>query len=271
MRSMIKTISDEQLLNYIKKSKNFKELHHFLGYENACGKFSRYTRRILKLRCEQLGLNIDTLFQMQYEEKICPSCGKTFTKPYSKWSSGVYCSLHCSHVRGHPKKTKTPRNSHYCYLECQNCHKTFKTTLFYSKTRKFCSGTCRSAYNCVFTHGHRSKAEQTLYDQIINNFPQLQVIANDRKTLGGLELDIYIPELNFAVEWNGMWHYKKIEYRDPKLNDSFEKIHARDLRKKKLCKEKGIELLVIKDMTSHQKFIDRKIIEIIEIIRKKLS
>jgi hypothetical protein len=64
-------------------------------------------------------------------------------------------------------------------------------------------------------------------------------------------LDIYIPEINFAIEWNGIYHLEPI-----KGDDMFQKILQKDNKKIELCKELGISLLVISDRTSHKKFIE---------------
>jgi len=53
---------------------------------------------------------------------------------------------------------------------------------------------------------------------------------NDRYHLKGLELDIFIPELRLAIEYNGKGHNNK--------NDTL---------KKNLCFHKGIRLLIIKE------------------------
>jgi ribosomal protein S27E len=65
------------------------------------------------------------------------------------------------------------------------------------------------------------------------------VISNDRtqivnpETGCGLELDLWIPELNKAIEFNGVyWH-------------SLKNVKKRDSIKKQQCKEKGIDLMVI--------------------------
>jgi len=67
------------------------------------------------------------------------------------------------------------------------------------------------------------------------------VITNDRtkilnsKTNKHLELDVYLPLLNKAIEFNGRyWH-------------SFEDVMQRDIFKIGECKRLGIELLVINE------------------------
>ena len=60
-------------------------------------------------------------------------------------------------------------------------------------------------------------------------------VKNRDKTLIGMELDIYIPELSVAFEpGSWAWHRNKIE---------------RDTLKRKLCKEKNVNLLQYTQIT----------------------
>ena len=60
--------------------------------------------------------------------------------------------------------------------------------------------------------------------------------TNNRKLLNGKELDIYIPSLNKAIEFNGKyWHY----------NENF--TPGKHSNKSNLCREKGIKLLHIRE------------------------
>ena len=56
----------------------------------------------------------------------------------------------------------------------------------------------------------------------------------NRSVLDGKELDIYVPSLNFAIEYNGnFWHNDKVIDKN------------KHLKKTELCKKKGIKLLQI--------------------------
>ena len=67
-----------------------------------------------------------------------------------------------------------------------------------------------------------------------------KIITNNRKILNGKELDIYIPELNKAIEFNGFyWHYDKT---NPNCKPSC--YHS---TKSKLCKSKDINLLHLRE------------------------
>ena len=85
-----------------------------------------------------------------------------------------------------------------------------------------------------------SQAEKDCLDIVRQIIPDKNVIENDRtqiinpKTGRYLELDIYIPSLNKAIEFNGeYWH---------KSNYS----KFKDNQKIKQCKKRGIDLLIIK-------------------------
>jgi hypothetical protein len=59
--------------------------------------------------------------------------------------------------------------------------------------------------------------------------------------LEGLELDVYIEELNMGIEYQGVQHFKPITHWGGET--SFLKLIERDKRKKILCSNLGIELI----------------------------
>lgn len=80
----------------------------------------------------------------------------------------------------------------------------------------------------------KSHKEKLLVNQLkqvsINN-----IIENDKHEIYPKELDIYIPDLRLAIEYNGTWHHS-IEAGKPK------EYH---LNKSLCCREKGIRLIHI--------------------------
>lgn len=132
------------------------------------------------------------------------------------------------------------------------------TSIFLPKhqysSRKYCSGTCRNKVNNMLYTGIVSKAEKFLRKELINNFPNLEILSNDRLILNGLELDFYIPSLKIGIEWNGIYHYKDIH-----KDGSYEKIIENDKKKILICKEKNIELIIVKDLLSSMKHIKEQI------------
>lgn len=85
-----------------------------------------------------------------------------------------------------------------------------------------------------------SKMEKELL-KIVKSFTDYEVIPNDRtqiyneSTGYNLELDIWIPELRKAIEFNGKyWH-------------SFEEVAKKDKIKRDQCESKNIDLLIINE------------------------
>lgn len=71
-------------------------------------------------------------------------------------------------------------------------------------------------------------------NEIFNLVESLKPIKNDRKTLKGKELDIYMPSLRIGIEYNGLlWHSEK--YKDKNYH----------IEKLKLCNKNGIGLIHI--------------------------
>lgn len=97
-----------------------------------------------------------------------------------------------------------------------------------------------------------SKAEDDIYNFCVMLFGQDKVIRHDRTLLDGLELDIFIPNEQIAIEYNGLyWH-----------NEKSKKDKLYHFNKLKLCNEKGVKLIHIFE----DEFIDNK-----ELLLEKLK
>jgi len=64
-------------------------------------------------------------------------------------------------------------------------------------------------------------------------------------TNSNLELDVYNDELRIAVEYNGSQHYHFNSMMHGNSKDKFQNQQYRDYIKKNLCKEKGIDLIIV--------------------------
>jgi hypothetical protein len=158
----------------------------------------------------------------------CTNCAKIFTRKLGEISSN---------------KRNTKTNNQFCSKSC--------SAIFNNKTRK---------------KSRRSKAESLLYTLIKNEFPNLEVINNDRSFLDGYELDIFIPSIKLAVEWNGIVHFQPI-YGQEKLD----KIQEIDSIKCKLAELKGINLIVIPDLKSTKNYVNEVFDRIKELIYKLIE
>jgi len=89
-------------------------------------------------------------------------------------------------------------------------------------------------------------SESELLQIVTTLFSNYEIIFHCRNWSSiKLELDIYIPELKLAFEYNGIQHYKYNSFFHHTKKE-FEEQQYRDRIKKKLCKQKGITLIKIK-------------------------
>jgi hypothetical protein len=175
-----------------------------------------------------------------------------------------FCNNKCSAHFYNPKTVKPVKekiNRRQLFI-CP-CGKQLDLPKSRAAKRKFCSGSCRNKVTNQNIKGSRSKAEQQLEEQLKLNFPTWDIIFNDRAILNGLELDVYIPHLKLAIEWNGVFHFKNI-HGDDALNRTF----IKDQQKQDECKRLGISLLVICDRTSHKRFIKETITSLVEKLKQ---
>ena len=88
--------------------------------------------------------------------------------------------------------------------------------------------------------------ETKLFIYLSSLFRDEEIIRHNRSLLlGGLELDIYIPSLKLAFEYNGKQHYEYTLFFHKTYND-FEIQQLKDNRKQELCEQNGIKLIVFR-------------------------
>jgi len=177
---------------------------------------------------------------------ICPQCNNIFNRAKSKINESyklnrpMVCSMKCV-----ANKNNLDRGHGSINTFCKECNKYTKRNngeLNKSKTKNvFCSKSCSATYNNKHkTHGtRRSKLEIYLEEQIKILYPDLLLICNDKSIINS-ELDFYFPELKFAIELNGIFHYEPIYG-----NNKFEKIKNNDNNKIINCYQQNIELCII--------------------------
>jgi len=88
-------------------------------------------------------------------------------------------------------------------------------------------------------------AETILYYAIKQALPQYDVLHHATPSwLGRQHLDIYIPELRVAIEYQGLQHDEPVEYFGGA--EAFEQTKKRDAKKKRACTRNGIRLICVR-------------------------
>ena len=218
----------------------------FCQYENI-SKNLKHSYEYIKGYIESFGYKLISGVYKNSSEKIIIKCPKNhiFKMTYHNFYGGQRCSI-CfgtpkhsyEYIKGYIESfgyklisQEYKGNKIKLSVECPEKH------IFEIKYNSFLSGTrCSVCWQkCL-----RSNEEKEIAEYVKNNYNGM-VIENDRsqiinpKTGYNLELDIWIPELKKAIEYNGeYWHNNIIaEYRDS--------------QKQLQCKNKGIDLLIIKE------------------------
>lgn len=116
-------------------------------------------------------------------------------------------------------------------IQCSKGHTSILNTKFFY-TRVFRDNII-PCIECVPLNSLESKIENELYD-LIRKYYDGEIIKNDRNILNGKELDIILPDINLAFEFNGIyWHSTLNKHK---------KYHQ---YKSLLCRENGYSLFHI--------------------------
>ena len=116
-------------------------------------------------------------------------------------------------------------------LFCEKCNDNYEINkLLFYKRRETKTTICTK---CNSVGQHTSGKELQLL-HFIESVYDGEIISSDRKILKGKELDIYLPELNLAFEFNGIYWHNELN----KENDYHYNKHIK-------CKEQGISLFHI--------------------------
>lgn len=194
----------------------------------------------------------------------CAHCNKSFRKLKNlhTWCTThtnqkeFFCCPRCANLHAIRSQTVT----------CKQCSKSFIKRLSEIKSypNHFCSHSCSATFsNKTRLKTRRSKCEIALFEMLVKEFPNLDILPNDKTMLEGYEVDIAIPQLKLAIEWNGIVHFKPI-YGQEKLN----KIQNRDQEKLLLATNKNINLIIISDHSSTMSRVNEAFEQIKSIIKQ---
>ncbi|MEW9699332.1 hypothetical protein [Paenibacillus sp. SI8] len=74
-----------------------------------------------------------------------------------------------------------------------------------------------------------------------------------------MELDIFLPNKNFAIEYQGQQHFHPIDAWGGE--EALEKVQEHDSRKLDICNQKGVQLITVDYMEPlTEEYINKKIL-----------
>ena len=244
-RSRIMLSKDE----FIKRANNVhKNLYDYSKIEYVD------TRTKIKIVCKIHGSFLQTP-QKHMSGRGCPTCGRerTIEHNFSNTQDFIY-------------KAKLLHGNLFDYKKVDYKGADIKTEIICKKHGSF----FQSPHNHLKGSGcpkcgvFASKLEIEIVN-FIKTFYSGEVITNSKDVIPPMELDIYIPSLNLAIEFNGgYWHSEKFKPKDYHF------------LKYNLCKDKNIRLIsiweweIVKDKEKIKNFIKNIITKKIKLEARKL-
>ena len=140
-----------------------------------------------------------------------------------------------------PKKISKPKIA-LREVFCIFCGEPFLSKKQFPKCcSKSCGGKC-GGLKSVQTQHRRSKNESLFFDLIS---AKLKAEPNKR-VVGEYDCDVFLPNFNVAVMWNGNWHFKKCAAKH-----SVAAVQNRDEYKIRKMVDVGITPYIISDFGKH--------------------
>lgn len=250
-----KLLSTEYVNNVTKLEMVCPEGHTFqMRYSNfqsgnrcpVCNGKQKHTYSNVKLIIEKTGYKLLSTEYKNNRSKlkmICPE-GHTFTMKFNNFHTGKRRCPDCSPTKRltYDQAKQYIENEGYVLLstEYKNVHSKIKIMCPEGHIFKMRYHDFQQEHRCPICAAQQttSKGEKELV-QYVSEIYNGTIVENDRNTIvnhltgRNLELDIFLPDINKAIEYNGTyWHsgrYQKIK----------------DKIKQDKCKELGIDLLIV--------------------------
>lgn len=122
----------------------------------------------------------------------------------------------------------SPHSSFIATWECSKCGHTWDSTISNRTNHKSGCPKC-------FASSMVSKAEKSLRDYIVSLVGEDAVTSSNRSIISPYELDIYLPEKNLAIEFNGLYWHTESQGKGKNYHHT----------KWSMCRDKGIQLITV--------------------------
>ena len=174
-------------------------------------------------------------FTQNYGWYINKQCYEYGITPISGYVFKEACPLEIlEHYTLDPKEYFPKMQEHHKKLEFDEARNLGKQ---YARQTRIIMNLVEDEVRQKFGHkkiGEGWTSETILYQIICSLFPNCKILRHYRpKILEGLEFDIYIENLNLAIEYQGIQHYEPVEHWGGE--DAFLGLQERDEKKKKIA------------------------------------
>lgn len=180
-------------------------------------------------KCKKCGhifkRKINTFFCGNLKGDPCPKCNQEIiTKAKIKTTSFFQEQVNALYgIGAYDVLSEYESSNKKVTVRCNQCNKTFNI-----EANSFLHG-----HGCPYHNCNSSLMEKEIAD-FIKNKTDVEVLTNYRKLIDGKELDIYIPSLKLAFEFDGIfWHNENNKPYDYHLNKTIN------------CENEGIRLIHI--------------------------
>ena len=213
-------LNKEIFLERSNKVHNFKYDYSEVEYVNH--------RTKVKIKCPIHGFFYQTP-KNHMKGQGCPECGKKYAQEWQKNNYHIFLKTsneRFGDIYEFPKIEEEYENSHSkITIKCKKCGNVF--------IKKACDHITSPNGGCSYCYANKSKPEEDIGNYIRDLLGDKETISfNDRNILKGHEIDIFLPNRNIGIEFNGLfWH-----------RDKGKNYH---LLKTEWCESKGIRLIQI--------------------------
>lgn len=224
-------------------------IHNFKNGNRCpyCAKKKKHTYDEVKKYIESFGYQLLSSEYINSQSNLKIKCpyGHIYYIKYNTFKNGIRCAK-CSNIAKHSYNDIKNYIENEGYELLSNEYKNAQTKIkikcnnnhiYKVKFNDFKNG---SRCPVCWKQSKLSKPEKEI-QEYIKKIYNGKIISNDRNTIVNpntgkfLELDIYLPEINKAIEFNGTYWHSNPERKNC------------DKIKKKECKQKNIDLLVIEE------------------------
>ena len=232
------------------------------GYKLISEKYEN-SKKKLKLECPKHGL-FNIRWNDFQQKHICPKC--SFEKNAQKQRKNIEEINKWINKNTKYKliSKKYKNNKAKLQLECPK-HGIFKMNW----------GHISNGHNCFKCQNIISKQHQEIVD-FLKKIYDKKIIINDREILQGKELDIYIPEYNFGIEFDGLyWHSEKVKPNAKKINkEKIAVVQKNNVNVLMIYEDEWLDPIkkeLIKNMIKHRMGLFKQKIRASKLTLKKLN